>query len=70
MKQKTLKKLQKQVDAFNEKYPMGSTVMLDKGGEVVHVKVKFPAQVLYQHSAVGWFEGISGCYSLDMITEL
>ncbi len=68
MKQKSLKQLQSQVDEFNSTYKVGDTLLLEKdSGEKQTVTVYSPATVLGGHSAVGWFEEISGCYSLDRV---
>lgn len=69
MKQKSLAKLQKEVDDFNLAYPVGSEVdvKLDSG-KLIHTKVTNEATILGGHSAVGWFNDISGCYSLDRVT--
>ena len=64
-KQPSLAQLEKIVFHFNEAYPVGSEVMLRKDTETIATKVTAPAQVLSGHSAVGWFEGVSGCYSIE-----
>ena len=62
--------LQQQVDWFNNTYPVGSTVNLKMdSGEVKEVTVYDKATVLGGHSAVGWFNEISGCYSLDRVKK-
>ncbi|HEY6950146.1 MAG TPA: hypothetical protein VI146_06010 [Nitrososphaeraceae archaeon] len=62
------KELQKKVDEFNIKYPVGTDVYLTKdNGEIMQTKVKYPASVMGNHSAIGWFENVIGCYSLDRI---
>ncbi|MHC4644186.1 MAG: hypothetical protein ACYTBJ_01695 [Planctomycetota bacterium] len=62
----SLKKLQAEVDRFNEECPVGTAVTVTKDlGDVVHTKVRFPAEVLSGHTAVGWFEDIRGCYLLS-----
>ncbi len=60
------KKEQKKVDAWNAKYPVGQKVIvtLDSGEEKV-TTTWHKATVLSEHSAVGWFKNISGCYLLD-----
>lgn len=68
MKQKSLAKLQKQVDEFNSIYAEGSKVNIKRdSGEIQSVTVAHKASILGGHSAVGWFEEISGCFSLDRI---
>ena len=60
--------MQSQVNAFNERNPVGTEVTLIKDlGEQVKVAVRFPAQVLEGHTAVVWLEGISGCYLLSRV---
>lgn len=67
---KSLETLQQEVDAFNLKYPVGSKLKLklDFGG-AIEVVVRNEASILGGHSAVTWFEGIAGCYSLDKVVE-
>ncbi len=68
MKPKSQKQLQQQVDKFNAAYGIGSKVNLKKDdGSIVPVTVADKASILGGHSAVGWFEEISGCYSLDRV---
>lgn len=67
---KTRAQLQSQVYAFNKTYDKGSRVKLRMdSGEIKTVTVKQEATILGGHSAVGWFEEISGCYSLDRIVQ-
>lgn len=61
----TLKTLQKIVDRFNAQFPVGSKVILRKDSGEVETEVGAPAEVLQGHSAVGWFVGVSGCYSIE-----
>jgi len=60
-------KLQKQVDDFNARFPLGAPVMLQKdfAPAPILTKVRHPAYVLSGHSAVAFFEGITGCYLVD-----
>lgn len=63
---KTLKTLQREVDEFNKLCPVGTEVIVTKDlGEEVRTKVWHEATILGGHTAVGWFEGISGCYLLS-----
>ena len=39
-------------------------ILRKDSGEVV-TTITHPAEVLMGHTAVGWFEGVSGCYSID-----
>jgi len=69
-KQPSQRELEDQVEYFNGKYPVGSKLKLKKDfGGVIEVTVSNKATILGGHSAVGWFEEISGCYSLDSIVE-
>ena len=61
----TAKKLQQIVDAFNRDYPVGTDVMLRKDSGFVLTVVEAPAVILGGHSAVGWFRGVRGCYSIE-----
>lgn len=68
MKQKSQTQLQKEVDQFNFAYPVGSKVDVKQdSGTILHTEVLRPGHVLEGHSAVGYFEGIRGCYSLDRV---
>lgn len=70
MKQKPLEELQKQVDLFNGTYGIGCKVDIKlDSGEIQSVTVEHEATILGGHSAVGWFEEISGCYSLDRVCD-
>jgi hypothetical protein len=57
--------LQKIVNDFNAKYPVGTKVVLRKDSGEVETAVTAPARILSGHSAVAWFEGVSGAYSID-----
>ncbi|HQS59949.1 MAG: hypothetical protein B7Y56_03335 [Gallionellales bacterium 35-53-114] len=72
MSKSNLNKLQKQCDAFNRKFPMGTVVMLKKDGidNPIKTKVRHAAYVLSGHSAVAFFEGVSGCYLIDCVSEV
>lgn len=54
------------VDEFNEKFPVGTQVMLrtDANGEIT-TTVRGAAIVLEGHSAIAWFVGVSGGYSIE-----
>lgn len=58
-------RLQKIVDEFNEKYPVGTRVILRRDIGEVETTVEMPARILSYHSAVAWFEGVSGCYDIQ-----
>lgn len=66
---KSTAKLQKQCDAWNKKYPVGTPVVLLKdGGENISTVTRSQAEILSGHSAVIWLEGVSGCYLLERVT--
>jgi len=65
---KTQAQLESQVYAFNKTYDIGDRLKIERdNGEIDIVTVKAPASIVGGHSAVGWFNEISGCYSLDRI---
>lgn len=66
MKKPNVAKLQAECDVFNEKYPVGTLIRLKKDfvDEPIITKVKHPAYVMCGHSAVAFFEGVSGCYEI------
>lgn len=67
-KQKTLAHLERDVFVFNHTYRVGDRVKVEMdNGEIKVCTVASPATVMGGHSAMGWFEEISGCYSLDRI---
>lgn len=69
MAKPNLKKLQKECDDFNEKYPVGTEVLLKKDfvDEPVKTSVRHEAYVLSGHSAVAFFNGVSGCYAISSV---
>ena len=63
-----LKVLQKTVDAWNAKYPVGTKVVVTLDNhERKETVTRSEAEVLSGHSAVIWLEGIRGCYLLDRV---
>ncbi len=64
--------LQIECDAFNLKYPAGTPVFLKKDGvdTPIRTEVRGPAFVLSGHSAVAFFEGVSGCYLISCVKGL
>lgn len=69
-KQPTLEQLQQEVDDFNKKYPVGSSLKLRKdSGEIIDTTVVHRAIIAGGHSAVGWFENVSGYYLLKCVVE-
>jgi len=59
------RRLEYMVAKFNREFPVGTKVMLRKDTEEVETTIISPAVVMGFHSAVAWFEGVSGCYSID-----
>ena len=57
--------LQKIVDRFNRAFPPGTKVILRKDSGEVETVVSSAANILGGHSAVAWFEGASGAYSIE-----
>lgn len=67
-KQKSQRQLQSEVDKFNEVHKIGDKVKLKLDlGEEREVIIRHQATILGGHTAVGWFEGISGCYALSSV---
>lgn len=63
--------LQKQVDDFNARWPVGQKVSVRKdAGDGVITTTRSAAEVLSGHSAVIWLDGISGCYLLVRVTPI
>lgn len=70
MKQKSLKTLESEIQDFNKKYAVGDKVKVKfDNGEMKEVTVSHAATILGGHSAVGWFEEISGCYMLSRVQK-
>jgi hypothetical protein len=64
----SLKVLQKTVDAWNAKYPVGTNVVVTLDNhERKETVTRSEAEALSGHSAVIWLEGIRGCYLLDRV---
>lgn len=61
----SMRQLQTIVDKFNLAFPPGTKVILRKDSGEVETTVTNRAQILSGHSAVGWFEGVSGAYSIE-----
>ncbi len=64
-----MEKMQAECDEWNDKHPVGASVMLKKDGhdEPVATATRSRAQVLSGHSVVIWLEGVSGCYLLSHV---
>lgn len=65
MRKASLKTLLQIVERFNQNFPVGTPVMLKKDTGIVETVVEAPAEVLGGHSAVGWFRGVRGAYSIE-----
>ncbi len=65
MKRRNQFDLLKIVNEFNSRYPVGTAVILRKDFGEVATKVRGVAVVLGGHSAVAFFEGLSGCYAIE-----
>lgn len=63
-------KLHEQVTEFNKRYKVGDKLIVikDNGDKHVHA-LKAPAQVMGCHSAVAWFEGLSGCWAIERVVN-
>lgn len=68
----TFKQLERLVEKFNRDFPVGTKVILRKGvlgddreAEEISTTVTAPATIMGFHSAVAWFEGVTGCYDIN-----
>jgi hypothetical protein len=62
------KKLQADCDKFNAACAIGDAVSVKlDNGEVKETITISPAQVMGDHTAVIWLDGISGCYDLARV---
>ena len=68
--QRTEARLQRLVDDFNGRFPVGTPVMLRKDSGPVQTTVQAAGQILGGHSAVAWFEGVSGCYDVGCVSPV
>lgn len=60
--------LQRTVDAWNAKHPIGTAIMFHPviGAAPYRTRTtRTAAQVLSEHTAVVWLDGESGCVALD-----
>lgn len=65
---KVNQKEQKKVDRFNAKYKVGDKVIVKKDDRSLHeCTIRHEATLLSGHTAMGWFNEISGCYLLDRV---
>lgn len=65
MKASELKKLHNLVRKFNRQFPVGTAVMLSKDSGEIATVVSAEAELMGGHSAVAWFSGVRGCYSIE-----
>lgn len=63
--QARFKQAQREVAAFNNRFPVGTPVILEKDSGPVETSVVAPAEIMGGHSAVAWFSGVRGCYSVS-----
>jgi len=68
MRKRSMKQLQAAVDKFNTEFPVGTDVIVTQdSGDDVASRVRYPASILGGHTAVGWFDGIVGCYDITRV---
>ncbi len=58
-----------EVETFNRDHPVGSQVKIERNGKHEMVTVKSEATILGGHSAVAWFNEISGCFAIDKVVK-
>jgi hypothetical protein len=64
-----LSELELECSRWNEKYPIGTPVMVKKDNGVEYLsRTRSEASVLSGHSAVIFVDGISGCYLLSRVS--
>lgn len=57
--------LQRLVNKFNREFPVNTDCDLRTDSGKVRTHVIAPAQLLGGHSAVAWFDGVRGAYSIE-----
>lgn len=63
-----IKRQEKLVREWNEKYPVGTPVIVTKDDETeIRTLTRSKATMLGGHTAVVWIEGITGCYDLERV---
>lgn len=63
-----IKHHEKLVREWNEKYPVGTPVIVTKDDKTeVRTVTTHEATMLGGHTAVVWLNGISGCYALERV---
>ena len=66
MRNRNIKTLRAEVDAFNALHPPGSKIIVQTRtkGEV-QTTVRSPAEILIGRIAVAWFQDLPGCYLIS-----
>ena len=66
-KRPSRKVLDQIVAEFNRSFPIGTAVLLRRafGQDHLRTEVTAAAVVMCGHSAVAWFRGVSGCFSIE-----
>jgi hypothetical protein len=69
IKRPNIKKLQAECDKFNQIVPIGGRVLvqLDNHDDSLQTTTRSAAEVLSEHSAVVWLNGVRGCYLLSRV---
>ncbi|MEE9354759.1 MAG: hypothetical protein V3U75_04140 [Methylococcaceae bacterium] len=63
--------LESKCEIFNKEHPVKSAVFyIDDLGEPIATTIKHPAEVLGNHTAVVWLEGVRGAYALNRIVSV
>jgi len=64
------RQLQRRVQQFNKRCLPGTVVSVEMDdGTFVETTVRYKATIMGGHTAVGWFEGIAGCYLLSRVRK-
>ena len=53
------------IELFNAAFPVGTPCILRRGSGAVETRVRGPAELLSGHSAVAWFDLVTGAYSTE-----
>lgn len=70
LKETLQKNLQKIVDDWNAKHPIGTAVVLRRGNQDFHTRTRAAAELLDGHIPVVHVDGLSGRYALGHITAI
>ncbi len=63
--------LENEVDAFNRRYPVGSRVRYwPSPTRCEDTRTRSAAEILAEHIAVVWLDGVPGCVALTHITVI